>query len=164
MQFGIGFGATRNVSYHCVLGIIGYRESENVVFTLALVRRSEGNLFRVDQQPVLSLQAAAQVQFADVFGGEPLKNEVEITRELPRGDQRDRLVELANAHEQLRAPREARRHGSRVVVLALEPSLHLRVFQVLHVAIGIHHLRSVIVVGDGSDGSHWRSGRSRRRH
>ena len=87
-----------------------------------------------------------------LLGGETLRNVVKISRQPLRRDGRDRLIEFPNARQQLRAARNARQHGARVIVLPRKPRLHFRVLEILHVAIRIDHLSPEIVVGDRPDG------------
>src|SRR3954467_9160610 len=114
------------------------------------MRRTSGRseLDRVAEERLRSVESRPRIEFCHVFGRQTLLIEVALARQAAdvRYSRRRGFVELLYPLEQRIPTRNVTEHTARVIVLPLEPPLNLGILQILHVAIRIFDLVSVVVI------------------
>ena len=146
-------GPARRDPHRDVLAILRDVDVGKSVLPFAPVRGCDGDFVRICDQSFLALQSLAHVQLAE----KPLIKVEVAGKTLDAADQcrGGTAEELLDAREQFVAARNVGQRCAGVVVLILEPGLHLGVPRILHVAIVVDDLRTIIIVGDGAHGRDW---------
>ena len=162
MQLGVVLRTARCDADRDVSAIVRDLDAFNGARPPALVRGSEGDRGRIDEQSHRTSEPVTFVQLGDAFASESLEVEIPIARPSPIIDYLNALrgVELSQSCEQTFAAGDAVQHGPGVIGLRFHPLLDLGILQVLHPAVVVDDLGAEIVVRDRA---HRGDGRARLR-